>query len=110
MECVWADVICQYWPWALSKANSCPDLKEAMSSQPCLSVMHAKAHSWHCQVTVVVVSLWMCGATSIVLQILWGGRWQPNAAGGAGEEMEQLFSYLSRFNLTTKYMSAAGLF
>ncbi|XP_064386631.1 uncharacterized protein LOC135335130 [Halichondria panicea] len=60
-----------------------------MSSQPCLSVMHAKAHSWHCQV-------------------LWGGRWQPNSAAGAGEEMEQLFSYLSRFNLTTKYMNAAG--
>ncbi len=42
-------------------------------------------------------------------KILWGGRWQPNAAGGSGEEMEQLFSYLSRFNFTTKYMSAAGL-
>ena len=49
-KCVWADVMCQYWPWALSKANSCPEAREAMSSQPCLSVMHAKAHSWHCQV------------------------------------------------------------
>ncbi|XP_064390969.1 uncharacterized protein LOC135338816 isoform X2 [Halichondria panicea] len=88
-KCVWADVMCQYWPWAKSKVNSCPETKDAMSSQPCLSVMHAKAHSWHCQV-------------------LWGGRWQPNSAAGAGEEMEQLFSYLSRFNLTTKYMNAAG--
>ena len=50
-KCVWADVMCQYWPWALSKVDSCPEAKEAMSSQPCLSVMHAKAHSWHCQVS-----------------------------------------------------------
>lgn len=88
-KCIWADIICQYWPWAVVKAESCPNLRSAMCAQPCLSVMHAKAHSWHCQ-------------------ILWGGRWQEGAAGGAGEEMEQLFSYLSRFNITTKYMSAAG--
>ena len=50
-KCVWADIMCQYWPWALSKVDSCPEAKEAMSSQPCLSVMHAKAHSWHCQVS-----------------------------------------------------------
>ena len=43
------------------------------------------------------------------MQVLWGGRWQPNSAAGAGEEMEQLFSYLSRFNFTTKYMNAAGM-
>ena len=30
------------------------------------------------------------------------------AAGGSGEEVELLFSYLSRFNLTTKHMNAAG--
>ena len=27
----------------------------------------------------------------------------------SGEDMEQLFSFLSRFNLTTKNMSAAGI-
>ncbi len=32
--------------------------------------------------------------------------WKPNSAAGAGEEMEQLFSC---FNLTTKYMNAAGV-
>ena len=79
-----------------------------MSAQPCLSVMHAKAHSWHCQVNKLVLFY------KIIInrppnQILWGGRWQNGAANGAGEEMEQLFSYLSRFNLTTKYMSAAGI-
>ena len=31
------------------------------------------------------------------------------AAMGTGEEVEQLFSYLSRFNFTTKNMTAAGL-
>ena len=61
----------------------------ALASTPCLPVMHAKAHSWHCQV-------------------LWGGRWQDGAAGGSGEDMEQIFSYLSRWNFTTKTMTAAG--
>ena len=36
-----------------------------------------------------------------------GGRWQEGAAFGAGEDMEQLFSYLSRFNNTTKCMTAS---
>ena len=38
----------------------------------------------------------------------WGGRWQDGSAAAAGEELEQLFSYLSRFNITTKYMTAAS--
>ena len=42
-----------------------------------------------------------------VYQILWGGRWQEGAAFGAGEDMEQLFSYL--YN-TTKSMNASGMF
>jgi hypothetical protein len=54
VNCVWADVICLYWPWALSKASKLPELEGAMSAQPCLSVMHAKAHSWHCQVNKLV--------------------------------------------------------
>ena len=33
---------------------------------------------------------------------------QDGSAGSTGEEMEQLFSYLSRLNLTTKNMTAAG--
>lgn len=50
-----ADIICLYWPWALSKASKHPELEDAMSAQPCLSVMHAKAHSWHCQVNKLVL-------------------------------------------------------
>lgn len=42
---LWYDVICKYWPW-LSKHD--PDTSQSM--KPALSVMHAKAHSWSCQV------------------------------------------------------------
>ena len=78
--------------------------------KPCLSVMHAKAHSWHCQVHHESVDiLYMCTWSSIsLIQILWGGRWQNGAAAGAGEDMEQLFSYMSRWSSTTKNMHAAG--
>ena len=33
---------------------------------------------------------------------------KDGAAGGTGEEMEQLFSYMSRLNQTTKNMTASG--
>ena len=46
---------------------------------------------------------------SYIHQIKWGGRYQEGAGLGTGEEMEQLFSYLSRLNSTTKNMSAAGI-
>lgn len=42
---LWYDIICLYWPW-LTKHDS-----EAVHSMKfALSVMHAKAHSWSCQV------------------------------------------------------------
>ena len=44
-EYFWYDVVCMYWPWL--KKNGC-DVVEKM--KPALSVMHAKAHSWSCQV------------------------------------------------------------
>ena len=34
---------------------------------------------------------------------------QDGSAGTTGEEMEQLFSYISHLNLTTKNMTAAGI-
>ncbi|XP_065901149.1 uncharacterized protein [Dysidea avara] len=82
---IWVDVICKYWPWARNKQS----LFDMGDMKACLPVMHAKAHSWHCQ-------------------ILWGGRWQDGAAGGSGEDMEQLFSYLSRWGFPTKYLTAAN--
>lgn len=41
-------------------------------------------------------------------QIKWSGRNQEGAGTTAGEEVEQVNSYLSRCALTTKYMSKAG--
>ena len=41
----WYDVICKYWPWL-----TIHDPTAAKSMKPALSVMHAKAHSWSCQV------------------------------------------------------------
>lgn len=45
---LWYDVVCKYWPW-LKKQNK--EVSEKM--KPALSVMHAKAHAWYCQVGTV---------------------------------------------------------
>lgn len=42
----WYDVVCKYWPW-LNKNDR--EVSEKM--KPALSIMHAKAHSWSCQVS-----------------------------------------------------------
>lgn len=42
------DTMCKYWPW-LTKID--PDL--ATQHKPFMSVMHAKANKWKCQVKVV---------------------------------------------------------
>lgn len=52
VEFVWEDIICQYWPWAERKRHLFPELM-AKEIKPALSVMHAKAHSWHCQVVII---------------------------------------------------------
>lgn len=72
VEFFWYDVICKYWPWL--KKN---DLATSKKMSPALSVMHAKAHDWSCQV-------------------LWGGRWQSGAAATTGEEVEHINSHFSR--------------
>ena len=41
----WEDIVCKYWKWA-EKAGGL----ENCDMKPALSVMHAKAHSWTCQV------------------------------------------------------------
>ena len=45
VEFFWYDVVCKFWPW-LKKHDG--DSEKKM--KPALSVMHAKAHSWSCQV------------------------------------------------------------
>ena len=108
VQCVWGDVMCRYWPWALAKTPG-------LTNTPCLSVMHAKAHSWHCQVLPcnncskhIWLDSFVHRTCMHVMQLLWGGRWQEGSAASTGEDMEQLFSYLSRLNVTTKNMNAAG--
>ncbi|CAM4658775.1 unnamed protein product [Leuciscus chuanchicus] len=80
------DVMCKYWPYLRKSANILPDLQGLTSTRPFLSVMHATAHSTKCEIT-------------------WSGKNQDGAGSTAGEEVEQVNSYLSRCALTTKYMS-----
>ncbi|KAF3837653.1 hypothetical protein F7725_009421 [Dissostichus mawsoni] len=65
------------------------DVAELTTMKPFLSVMHARAHATKCE-------------------IKWSGKNQEGAGMTAGEEVEQVNSYLSRCALTTKYMSKAG--
>lgn len=41
----WEDIVCYYWKWA-SKIGQ----EETKTMSPALSVMHAKAYKWFCQV------------------------------------------------------------
>lgn len=38
------------------------------------------------------------------MQVLWGGQWKDGSGGGSGEDMELLFSYLSRWGFITENM------
>ena len=40
----WEDIVFKYWKWAGKGGGS------EMKMKPALSVMHAKAHKWSCQV------------------------------------------------------------
>jgi len=41
----WEDIVCKYWKWARRAGGL-----ENCDMKPALSVMHAKGHSWTCQV------------------------------------------------------------
>jgi hypothetical protein len=49
---LWEDVICLYWPWAVS--NTPEAYVDALDMVPALSVMHGKSHSWNCQVLFII--------------------------------------------------------
>ncbi|KAI9525158.1 hypothetical protein NQZ68_009356 [Dissostichus eleginoides] len=83
------DVACKYWPYMEKAASVLPALQELTTMKPFLSVMHARAHATKCE-------------------IKWSGKNQEGAGMTAGEEVEQVNSYLSRCALTTKYMSKAA--
>jgi hypothetical protein len=52
----WYDVICKYWP-SLHKN----DVTTCQKMKPALSVMHAKAHAWYCQVRFAAFSYVLLG-------------------------------------------------
>ncbi|KAI4801695.1 hypothetical protein KUCAC02_019573 [Chaenocephalus aceratus] len=85
-----SDVVCKYWPYLQRVASHCPELQNLLNMRPFLSIMHAKAHSWLCE-------------------LRWGGRNQKGAGNTIGEEVEQVNSFLSRaaIHVCSKYMSKA---
>ncbi|KAI9525701.1 hypothetical protein NQZ68_006250 [Dissostichus eleginoides] len=83
------DVACKYWLYMEKAASVLPALQELTTMKPFLSVMHARAHATKCEMK-------------------WSGKNQEGAGMTAGEEVEQVNSYLSRCALTTKYMSKAA--
>ncbi|KAG1930575.1 uncharacterized protein LOC120461172 [Pimephales promelas] len=84
-----SDVACKYWPYLKRVVGHCPELRPLLNMHPLLSVMHAKAHEWSCE-------------------IKWSGKNQEGAGLTIGEEVEQVNSFLSRAAICTKYMSKAG--
>nr|XP_054594450.1 uncharacterized protein LOC129161959 [Nothobranchius furzeri] len=83
------DVTCKYWPYLQRLAKSCPELQPLLDMKPFLSVFHAKAHNFQCEVK-------------------WSGAYQEGAGLTLGEEVEQVNAFLSRIAVTTKHMSKAG--
>ncbi|XP_034556273.1 uncharacterized protein LOC117824805 isoform X2 [Notolabrus celidotus] len=83
-----SDVVCKYWPYLQRVVGHCPELQDLLNMRPFLSIMHAKAHSWMCE-------------------LQWGGRNQEGAGTTIGEEVEQVNSFLSRAAICSKYMSKA---
>ncbi|XP_032366186.1 uncharacterized protein LOC116684918 [Etheostoma spectabile] len=83
------DVVCKYWPYLQRISTNCPELQPLQNMRPFLSVVHAKAHDFKCEVK-------------------WSGTNQEGAGKTLGEEVEQCNAFLSRIAVTTKHMSKAG--
>ncbi|XP_034738953.1 uncharacterized protein LOC117951366 isoform X1 [Etheostoma cragini] len=47
------DVACKYWPYLQRVCLDCPELQSLQNMRPFLSVLHAKAHDFKCEVSVV---------------------------------------------------------
>lgn len=111
-----SDVVCKYWPYLQKVVRHCPELQGLLTMHPFLSIMHAKAHSWMCEVMIANlfctitpdIKLNANGNKSHLLQLQWGGRNQEGAGITMGEEVEQVNSFLSRAAICSKYMSKAG--
>ncbi|XP_030294098.1 uncharacterized protein LOC115594270 isoform X2 [Sparus aurata] len=83
------DVMCKYWPYLQRMVKTFPELEPLLNMKPFLSVVHAKAHDFKCEVK-------------------WSGAYQEGAGLTLGEEVEQVNAFLSRIAVTTKHMSKAG--
>ncbi|XP_028452075.1 uncharacterized protein LOC114567259 isoform X3 [Perca flavescens] len=44
------DVACKYWPYLQRVCSDCPELQSLQNMRPFLSVLHAKAHDFKCEV------------------------------------------------------------
>ncbi|KAF3842758.1 hypothetical protein F7725_001607 [Dissostichus mawsoni] len=88
------DVTCKYWPYLQKVTKSCPELQHLLQMRPFLSVFHAKAHDFKCEVRKHHVK--------------WSGAYQEGAGLTLGGEAEQCNAFLSRIAVTTKHMSKAG--
>lgn len=107
-----SDVICKFWPFLLSLISLLPALGPLYNDmRPFLSRLHGKAHAWHCQVCKNFNSSCFTRNEScfvVIFQALWFGHWMKGAAGSVGEEMEQVFSWFSRFSNVTHRMTSAS--
>ncbi|XP_077060997.1 uncharacterized protein LOC143713578 [Siphateles boraxobius] len=82
------DLACKYWPYLRRVTEKCPELQDLLTMRPFLSVFHAKAHDFKCEVK-------------------WSGAYQEGAGSTLGEEVEQCNAFLSRIAVTAKHMSKA---
>lgn len=48
------DVCCKYWPYLGKIAEKCPELEHLLHMRPFLSVFHAKAHDFKCEVKKII--------------------------------------------------------
>lgn len=76
------DTICKYWPWLQQV-----DKTRQGTNKPLLSSMHGRAHLWACQMK-------------------WGAKFQTGSGLSTGETTELVNSYLSRFGVVTRHMTA----
>ncbi|XP_067944862.1 uncharacterized protein [Watersipora subatra] len=77
------DTMCRYWPW-LERLERLPQ-----QQRPFLSIMHAKAHRWSCQMK-------------------WSGRVTVGTGLSTGETTELVNSYMSRLGKVTRHMTSDG--
>ncbi|KAL1267089.1 hypothetical protein QQF64_002764, partial [Cirrhinus molitorella] len=82
-----SDVVCKYWPYLQKVVDHCPELEDLLNMRPFLSIMHAKAHSWMCELN--------------------GGTQSRGAGTTIEREVEQVNSFLSQVAICSKYMSKA---